>query len=194
MNATCLRCKNTFECDRNDATFCSGACKAAWYRANGATEEHAMLHDFASKACEYCGNVFWFNAYANRGGQRFPIYCRDTCRVNAWRAGQLDKKRRAETARKDNRSWEAAQERAQSAANDAKKDIWSTLSVPRRWDPQDAYKWLGVNFGMPKAQTMKHYRQIVKEHHPDLNGGAEWQHLKHINAALDFLKRHFWDK
>lgn len=206
METVCLNCKRTFNADRTDAVFCSDPCKASWFRNHGATGKHADKIRFKSKACEYCSKQFWFNEYGDRGGQRVPTYCTDTCRVAAWRAGQADKKRRAEQARKDERSWDAKKEQARREApkQEAPKyephrpnneqqwseDFRDKLKIPRYWSSETCYMWI---FGSPARKSKKEVnlamRMLNRIHHPDANNGKAYKHLSTLNAAWDYLKR-----
>lgn len=200
MNTKCYQCGTTYQFDesttrsREDRCFCSAPCKAAYARSQGATGKHVPLDRLKSKACEYCGTQFWFNAYAERGGKRVPTYCCASCRKKAWSNGQADKKRRADNARQNERSWDAFHERAQQAERERKQahgsfDTWSALKVPRHWDTITATMWLHVPHNATEAECIKAYRKIVSQHHPDKNNGVEWPYLKYVNAAYDHLKR-----
>lgn len=84
----CGYCGNRFAYVRDDAQFCSARCTAAWTRGEGYQRErfHEEKSERNAKACEHCGTEFYFNEYAQRGGQRVPQYCSNRCRTAAWRA------------------------------------------------------------------------------------------------------------
>jgi len=193
MKATCMGCGITFETDRTDAIFHDGACKARTWRAIGKAGDHAHLDHIASKHCEFCGNMFWFNAYAQRGGKRVPTYCRDACRVAAHRARSKAAKQREQTAQRDRQSWEAAQKRAKTPPPPPPpqypREFRDTLKPPSRWTKEAAYMWLGVTYGSSQEHCAKRMRDLNRQYHPDVNGGAVWPHLAIVNAAYDFLKR-----
>ncbi len=197
IKSTCRGCGTEFETDRTDTVFHDGACKARFWRTMGRTGQHAKLENFKSKHCEYCGNQFWFNDYADREGKRVPTYCRDKCRVAAHRERTKAKWAHEQTAQRDPGSWEAAQQRAkqQSAPPPPpppKADFRDNLHPPSRWTASEAYEWLGVPHGTAKAHCVKVWRDLNKRYHPDANSGLAWKHLVYVNAAYDFLRRKVW--
>ena len=200
MNATCRQCLSTFETERTDSIFCSAACRASYYRAFGDADVHADLNRTKSKFCEYCGNLFWFNDYADRKGKRVPTYCKDSCRVAAFRKRAKDTKAHDHTAHSDPSPWEAYRqhsapppppkhESGQHSAPPRTGDFRDDLKPPSRWTGSDAYIWLGVAYGTDEQTCRKAYRSIMLQHHPDRNGGTDWSHTKHVNAAWDYLKK-----
>jgi len=203
MKATCRGCGTTFETDRTDAIFHDGACKARFWRLMGQTGQHQKLENFKSKHCEHCGNLFWFNAYADRKGQRIPSYCRDACRVAAHRARTKAQWTHEKTANENPNSWEAAQKRAREQQK-AKTppppppphagDFRDKLKPPSRWSDSDAYMWLGVPYGSVKSVCQKAWRELNAKYHPDALNGSVWPHLVHVNAAYDHLKRRVWTR
>ena len=205
MKAKCYQCDQEFECDRNDAVFCSGKCRSQWVRDNGqATGKHVPLDNLESKFCEYCGTQFWYNAYAKRAGKRVPRFCSDKCRVGSFRDRQRATREAAGRAQSDRHSWEAFRQKEQvhSApppppreepkarnAQSSKGTYWDNLTIPRRWTEMDACTWLNVPYGSSKESIQRQYRTLVNEMHPDKNGGKTSEALKSINAAYDYLKR-----
>lgn len=195
MKHTCLNCERTFEPLRTDAVFCQDTCKAEYYRLAGSSKKHVPLEKMKSKVCEHCGNMFWFNAYADRGGARVPSYCKDSCRIAAFRLRKRDELNRQREARNNPNSFNGFAERvkqqqkeqAQKTAEHA--DFRDALSVPRRWDALNAYKWLGVPAYAEKSVCDAMFRKLNKQHHPDMNNGKVWKHLAIVNAAYDYLKR-----
>lgn len=201
MKATCRGCGTTFEADRLDAVFHDGACKARFWRLMGQTGQHAKLENFKSKQCEHCGNIFWFNEYADRKGKRVPTYCRDACRVAAHRERTKAKWTHEQTAQADPKSWEAHQkkERARQAPPPPPppppkqpEDFRDKLKAPSRWTEREAYQWLGIERGSNEAVGRKAWRALNNRYHPDKNGGTIWPHLVFVNAAYDYLKRRIW--
>jgi hypothetical protein len=204
MNATCIECKRTFETERTDSAFCTDECKASYYRKFGATGKHVPLPKTASKMCEHCGNLFWYNEYANRGGKREPTFCKDACRVAAWREKQKAAKEAHENAQRNSRSWDAFREREQATRQQRTQSNSSTsndyrdrLVIPRRWNEIDALTWIlgkDVDRHYSEAEIRKIWRDCNMKSHPDQNGGAVYKHLSTINAAFDFMKRIIWRK
>jgi hypothetical protein len=204
MKATCRGCGKTFETERLDSIFCDGACKARWWRLMGQTGQHAKLEHLTSKHCEHCGNIFWFNDYADRKGKRVPTYCRDACRVAAHRERTKAKWTHEQTAERDKTSREAAQKKAREQAKRSQPpppppppntgDFRDKLKAPSHWDTQTAFTWLGMPWESTEAQCTKRWRDLNKAHHPDANGGKIWVHLPYVNAAYDYLKRHIWKR
>lgn len=112
----CKFCGNRFPHTRDDAEFCNPRCKAAWTRNEGYNRErfHEEKAEVNTKACEHCGTEFFFNTYAQRGGQRVPQYCSNRCRqaafrkrnkqsgfdggANHWQEGRADKTQRKGTS------------------------------------------------------------------------------------------------
>lgn len=204
MNATCRGCGTTFETDRTDSIFHDGACKARWWRLMGQTGQHAKLENLTSKHCEFCGNMFWFNDYADRKGKRVPTYCRDACRVAAHRVRTKAKWAHEQTAREEPNSWEAHQTHAKQAPPQPPPppkrppfktgDFRDKLKAPSRWTTTDAYEWLGVPFNSAKPTCQEAWRELNSKYHPDANGGKIWPHLAYVNAAYDHLKRNLWKR
>lgn len=84
----CRSCLKTFVSKREDAQFCSDRCAAAWARSQGYEREnfHAEKDEHNGGDCEWCGNAFLYNDYANRGGERQAKFCSNKCRQSAYRA------------------------------------------------------------------------------------------------------------
>jgi hypothetical protein len=200
MRATCLNCTTSFETDRTDSRFCKATCKADYHRTHGSTHQHEDLNRYKSKSCEFCGNLFWFNAYGDRSGKRVPTYCKNACRVAAHRAWKRDAAAAHERAQQNARSWEAFRERAQQTQqatpppppppppNDP-ADFRARLAPPTKYDVAGWYRWLGVPEMSSFEVCSKAIRKINLKHHSDTNGGAVWPHLANVNAAWDYLKR-----
>lgn len=198
MQYTCLECHQFYDTSRTDSKFCSGACKASWYRKHGDTEEHADLNRWRCKSCEFCGSQFWFNDYANRTGKRVPTYCRDTCRVGAYRARQRDAAGRSEDQWRQYAKRQREERQApprQSAPppppppSGSDAEYYSRLPIPRRWSAGDAYAWLRVPYGADKDTCQKSFRAMMTKYHPDKNEGRTWPFLVYISAAFDYIKR-----
>jgi DnaJ-domain-containing protein 1 len=204
MNAKCYQCGQQFECQRNDAVFCSDKCRAQWVRDNErAAGKHVPLPDLESKFCEHCGTQFWYNAYAKRSGQRVPRFCSDKCRVASHRNKERAARESEAEARRNASSWDAFRERERQqqtpppppddrmrdATGRPKDTYWRVLNVPRRWNHTDALVWLKSNYTDDWSTIVANYREIVRQLHPDANVGKTTDALKHINAAYDYLKR-----
>lgn len=206
MRHVCLECLLHYETERTDSKFCSGACKAAYYRKHGDTDEHADLDRFKSKTCEFCGATFWFNAYADRGGKRTPSYCRDAHRVGAFRARQRDANARADDSWRQYKSEKERQyeqdksrrsegpPRAKRAKSDTPYETpmdshYANLRVPARWSASAACEWLGVPPYSELPVCQKAFRTLMSKYHPDKTGGKIWPYLVHVSAAFDYMKR-----
>lgn len=200
MEAKCFRCGRTFSTDRTDAVFCDGACKAAFYREQGASGKHVPLDKFKSKMCENCGRTFWFNAYADREGKRAPTFCSADCRKKSWVRKQRAHFEAQREARSNSRSWDAFRERTQQTPPPSpprqSSDFRDRLVIPRRWTETDALIWIfgsadisqiGVDIHTLEAVN-KECRALNKKYHPDSNGGKMYPHLPTINAAWSYLK------
>jgi len=200
LNATCRGCGKTFETDRTDSIFCDGACKARWWRLMGQTGQHAKLENLTAKHCEHCGNMFWFNDYADRSGKRVPTYCRDACRVAAHRVRTKAKWSHEKTAKDDPKSWEAHKAKAKAPPPPKREAPFKTgdfrdgLRPPSRWSDSEAYEWLGVPYGADKSDCQAAWRRLNAAYHPDGNSGSVWPHLVYVNAAYDHLKRKVWKR
>lgn len=83
----CIACDVSFKYTRDDAKFCTPRCAAQWARDNGAFRErfHAEKDEHNGYDCEWCGNAFLYNDYAQRGGERRPKFCSNKCRQAAYR-------------------------------------------------------------------------------------------------------------
>lgn len=66
----CKNCGKPLNDKRHDAQFCDARCVAAWTRNEGYHRErfHAEREEQKAEHCQYCGNEFFFNSYADRGG------------------------------------------------------------------------------------------------------------------------------
>lgn len=70
---------------RDDKCFCSDVCKAQYHRDNGSPDIHRELEIELPHSCGVCGVLFFVNGYAERGGERRPLYCSGKCRQKAYR-------------------------------------------------------------------------------------------------------------
>lgn len=118
----CKNCGNPLNDLRHDAQFCDPRCTAQWTRDNGYHRErfHAERQEQNMENCQFCGNEFFFNSYADRGGQRQPRFCSNKCRqadyrkrhkessfaggANSWQDGRNDKQDRKGTKASDERT------------------------------------------------------------------------------------------
>lgn len=84
----CIACGESFEYVRDDAKFCTPRCAAQWARDEGAFRErfHEEKSEVNSAECEWCGDTFFYNDYAERGGTRRPKFCSNKHRQAAYRA------------------------------------------------------------------------------------------------------------
>lgn len=180
---SCLYCNVPFEPGRSDQMFCSDKCGSAYWKEHGTTHNHKDLPHFNCKDCEQCGNQFWYNDYAQRGGKRIPKFCSSRCRVKFHRGHQgipFDPY---------NNSWTKKKAEQPHARPFKTGDFRDSLHVPRFWTARDAWDWLGVHHGANRGECQAAMRRLNKAYHPDQNGGKEWPHLKTVNAAWDYIKR-----
>lgn len=183
----CLQCNVPFTQGRTDQMFCSDVCGSAYWKIHGTTHNHKDLPHFNCKDCEQCGNQFWYNDYAQRGGQRIPKFCSSRCRVRSFRAG-------GNAAGPERHEKENRQRREEPHARPFKTgDFRDSLHVPRRWSAHDAFQWIGVPYDCDKKTAQGAFRDLNKRYHPDHNSGATWPHLVHVNAAWDYLKRNYYN-
>jgi hypothetical protein len=212
VNATCFYCGRTFSTERTDAMFCSDVCRAASYRDQGATRTHRSLHSYKSKMCGHCGNLFWFNDYADRKGSREPQYCGAKCRKTAWtqrakaKAGReqdmngaykkaYQKSQEEEAAKKFSEAFEKAHEQQKQKQTNTSDDFRDKLITPRRWSSFECYQWIfGDRIEHTQAECNTAMRALNKKYHPDANEGKVYDHLSTLNAAWDYLKRNVWKK
>jgi len=84
----CKRCNKFVKDTRTDKQFCSDRCAAAWAREQGYNRErfHAEKDETINKNCEWCGNAYVHNEYAERAGQREAKFCSNKCRQANYRA------------------------------------------------------------------------------------------------------------
>jgi len=184
---SCMQCGKSFDPGRADQMFCSNVCGSAWWKAHGTTHTHKDLPHFNSKECEQCGNQFWYNDYAQRGGKRVPKFCSSRCRVRYHRHQKdgipFDRPYKSEPKRHE-----------QPKARPFKTgDFRDSLHIPRRWTAKDAFEWLGVPYDARKQECQQAMRTLNMRYHPDRNAGAVWPHLVHVNAAWDYLKRNYFN-
>jgi len=198
----CWHCGRTFAADRQDAHFCTGACKAAYNREQG--EDRARWH--ANKEhenmayCDWCGRPYWYNDYAKRTGQRKARFCSDTCRHKSWRwekkwsnipgdgkAGQDREKRNNEKRHQNEKTGSKNDERTyagqtgHAGPKEAPRIEW--------WKSRDPYQVLGINRGGPKAEARRKYIELIKRWHPDqCNDPMATEISQAINAAWDSVK------
>lgn len=180
---SCLYCNVPFEPGRSDQMFCSDKCGSAYWKEHGTTHNHKDLPHFNCKDCEQCGNQFWYNDYAQRGGQRVPKFCSSRCRTRYFRAHNTSAQFAGKRPQPKQRTEEPKARPFQTG------DFRDSLHIPRRWDHLSARDWLGIPRNADFAAARAAFRMLNSKYHPDHNAGAEWPHLKTINAAWDFLKR-----
>jgi len=84
----CKNCYQSFKATRNEAVFCTPRCTAAYARSEGyeRTRIHEEKEEENGQDCAHCGKRFFYNDYAERGGQRKAQYCSNRCRTAAYRA------------------------------------------------------------------------------------------------------------
>lgn len=181
--AICLDCGNEIDGARPDQEFCSGPCRAHYYRTRGATGAHAGKHDTQFGFCEWCGTPFGFNAYADRGGKRQKRFCDDTCRQKAHRAKKRAE-RNAGTNNTNRKSHNGQQTKREETGSKQKQNTdW--------WRSADWWVVLGVSKNeMDFNAISKRYRVLVKHYHPDvckLPNATEI--MQCVNAAYDKAKQ-----
>jgi len=157
--------------------FCSDKCGSAYWKLHGTTHTHKDLPHFNCKDCEQCGNQFWYNDYAERGGKRTPKFCSSRCRTRHFRAHPTSS------------SFAGTQYKARPFKTG---DFRDSLHEPTRWNVQLAFTWIGLSMAVPQRAVHMHIRALNGLYHPDKNGGKEWPYLKIINAAWDYLKRNYY--
>ena len=184
---SCLNCNVPFEPGRTDQMFCSDRCGSAYWKKHGTTHNHKDLPHFNCKDCETCGNQFWYNDYAQRGGKREPKFCSSRCRTRAFRAHKTS----AEFAGKPPR--QKAPPKAQTPPPFKTGNFRDAFRPPTRWNATEAFLWLGVPYDADRKTCQAAMRALNKQFHPDQNAGVIWPHLVHINAAFDYLKRKYWN-
>lgn len=184
---SCMNCGKTFDPSRSDQMFCGDICGSAWWKAHGTTHTHKDLPHFNCKDCEQCGNQFWYNDYAQRGGKRVPKFCSTRCRVRNHRhsTSGIPFDPPYTTTKKAKEPPKARPFKT--------GDFRDSLHVPRHWTADNAFEWIGIPPMSDKSSCQRAVRDLNKRYHPDLNKGVEWPHLKIVNAAWDFLKRHYYN-
>jgi hypothetical protein len=76
---------------------------------------------------------------------------------------------------------------------DAKGETNTTSAPPLSADEKKAWTVIGLSPYTDQACVKKRYKELVKTHHPDANGGSRKaeDRLKTINWAYAVLKKHF---
>lgn len=90
MGKACWNCDRDIDSkwsSRYDRHFCDNKCVAKYARDNGDKKIaiHTELPEILADNCAVCGDTFSFNRYADRSGQRQPLYCSNACRQKAYR-------------------------------------------------------------------------------------------------------------
>lgn len=84
---------------RDDKTYCdSSTCRAKYHREigrgyRGDVTEHLVHENLLwqhNHACAECGSTFFVNDYAERTGERVPLYCSAKCKQRAYRKRKKD--------------------------------------------------------------------------------------------------------
>lgn len=82
---------------------------------------------------------------------------------------------------------EEAEEQADSYHYYEEKETVNQKSESR-WDSQDPYVILGVDYGTPFEEIKKQYKCLSKQYHPDLNPNSSDMIMKKINWAWDEVR------
>jgi len=94
VNGHCRNCRKSLArrgTNRADRSFCDAVCTAAYARESGRfTDKHIHAEKGLSLTgfCVVCGGIFFYNTYADRSGQRKPLYDSAACRQKAYRLRQ----------------------------------------------------------------------------------------------------------
>jgi len=192
MNETryCWQCQEPFVASREDHHFCSPKCVAAYYRDHDNPEyTHAYKMHNHPYECEECGNAFFVNDYARRGGQREPKFCSAACKQKNYRKrskfAQQQAERRYSGSSQQNRS-ERTREQQSGYSEQRQRARGSTSGVGSR---AEALILLGLAEGFTQDALKKRYRQMMRTWHPDVNKSPEATRMAQaINAAYDRLK------
>lgn len=196
----CKNCHNPIIDARDDAVFCGPNCKAAFARNEGYHRErfHAERPEMKEKPCEHCGTPFFYNEYAERGGQRVAQYCSNRCRqaafrarkkespfdggANRWQDARSDKTQRKGTSQSSEKEKQDYQDkrhaedaRSRKRADDTykgtshkKSENKGTSQSADWWKSRDAYTVLGVTYLSTKAQIKKAWMGLIRQYHPDV--------------------------
>jgi hypothetical protein len=198
----CVNCGRIFEATRRDHQFCDERCKAQYDRdRKGGYRRrfHADLKDEYTEHCQWCGTPFNFNAYANRGGQRQPRFCCDSCRQKAWRWGKKWDTG-AGTKGRDKQSGGKGPQGSKKGprSDDRQKSDRQHQQGPNRagrdqfWQSDDPWVVLGIDRHATKAQARARYRELLKRYHPDVCHDPDATRITQaINAAWDRVKNRF---
>lgn len=207
--AYCWHCGKEFKFERSDARFCSGACVAAYYRANpNPPPMHEAKPHVHTYYCENCAASFEVNDYAKREGKRRPKYCSPKCKQAAYRQRkqgepQPQAKRRypgnEQKARSNTHSGSTGQSGRQNQQNAGNGHSGAksghTGSSNEFWKGATnrtaaAMGVLGLTGDFTQRQLRAAWIKAIKAHHPDVNSdaAATWK-AQQINWAYEYLKK-----
>lgn len=214
----CKECGNGFTAEREDHHYCCANCRAGYEKRMGEFRErfHAEKEREFSQHCEQCGGKFTFNGYANRGGERAPRFCSDSCR-STWHRENKKAFRQARAAggggsRKNDtgtgagsahQQREREYQRQQQDFNEwfrRQQQQWSNTGNGQQQQQQrrsrsdsntaDPYQILGVTPEMDFDACRKVWLKLVAQYHPDRAGDTpeNTERMQNINAAWDRLR------
>lgn len=193
----CRQCGKHFTRDRSDRHFCSGACVAAYYRDNPNPEQiHAEKPHVHNFACEFCGEPFVVNDYANRTGTRRPKYCSNKCKQAAYRArGQATQKqapRRPRNPGKASNSKSGSKQTSNPSKppESAKNGQWDTFKKAWSWDSNfkkmNPRVILDVSTSASKLQVKMAYLKVIQKVHPDKHPQDESEYWNELTQAVNW--------
>lgn len=205
----CKQCYVSLKDKRKDAKFCSPRCAAQWARDFGQyrTRYHTEKEETMGETCEECGNRFYHNEYAERGGKREAKYCSSKCRQRAYR------KRKGASAGYTGHWEDARNDKTNGRKSDQKKDTSrgdsapppppkdtsrksappKDTSHPKWWEDKNAFNVIGVTYLNTFKEARAKYMALVKKYHPDRSQEKDAAEImKFVNAAWDKIKDYRW--
>lgn len=205
----CKNCGARIKAGREDRVFCSDKCGAAYHR--GGTPDHAHEEkipgvDHQQKArtnkakCQYCGEEFIYNDYAERGGERVPRYHSNVCRQAAYRARKAGRNTPYEDMQYQEAQKKAGQTDSQKRAWDNFKKAYdggafggdANQGETRKTSKNTWEDVLGVPYGASWDIIQAAWKRLIGECHPDRNRDRlEWaiQRTQDINQAYQALQK-----
>lgn len=208
----CKNCGARLYDGRFDKYFCNAKCKAEWHRnrtPDGAHEEkqpgevHEEKYRKHEKRCEWCDNVFSYNEYGARGGQRVPQYCSNKCRQAAFRArkkGQdtANGRNQGENAREQKKqgyAWEYTYDRNEEARKQQQQQQQrEDKNQYAAWDRMSWWEILEVSNKAGYDAARKAWIELVNKWHPDRHAddaAHASEILKRVNNAHDQAKKYY---
>jgi len=148
---------------------------------------HAELPHDRPVTCEWCGEPYTVNGYADRGGERKPKYCTRKHKQAAYRA--RCKETQAQAARRNERpGWDSTtQQQADETSRRANEQARQRTYATKR---DEALDILRLPNPFTKQELIAAYRKKMFEVHPDLNhhpDATSW--AQKVNWAYQYLKK-----